>query len=192
MKSGGNHLHIICYFACADFCFRSLEGHCWTMRQWCMEEARKGQSFLRKLTMDVYWFCVCARATELTWELPLFKWIYRLWRALIAHRLKDIHEPQLILTAKDQCNFKSHEFRHWIGLDPCSVMLEKTVSSLHWRVSSSLVLRCFYMPPNCPFQGLLDLSNVKISKNTLVYMSVCLFCVYIHNWPHIWWALMQG
>lgn len=35
----------------------------------------------------------------------------RLWRALIAHRLKDIHEPQLILTAKDQYNFKSHKFK---------------------------------------------------------------------------------
>lgn len=24
-------LHIICYFVCADFCFKRLEGHCWTM-----------------------------------------------------------------------------------------------------------------------------------------------------------------
>lgn len=35
----------------------------------------------------------------------------RLWRALIAHRLKDIHELQLIFTAKYQYNFKSHKFR---------------------------------------------------------------------------------
>lgn len=83
--------------------------------------------------------------------------------------------------------------RHWIGLDLCSVMLEKTESLFPHRWCSD-VSTCPKLPVS--FQGLLDLFNVKkihLSLKTPLCIWVCAcLCIYIHNWPHIWWVLASA